>query len=82
MEKVLTVSQINGYLKKIVDDDVNIKSVFVSGEISNFTNHRTGHFYLTLKDEGSLIKAVMFRGYASKLVGTLAESKKETAKPL
>ena len=48
MEKVLTVSQINGYLKKIVDDDVNIKSVFVSGEISNFTNHiKTGHFYFT-----------------------------------
>jgi exodeoxyribonuclease VII large subunit len=39
----------------------------VRGEISNFTNHRTGHFYLTLKDEGSLIKAVMFKGYASKL---------------
>lgn len=65
MEKVLTVSQINGYLKKIVDDDVNIKSVFVSGEISNFTNHiKTGHFYFTLKDEKTSIKAVMFKGNA------------------
>ena len=43
-------------------------SVCVRAEISNFTNHyKTGHFYMTLKDETSLIKAVMFRGNASKL---------------
>ncbi|MBE6654118.1 MAG: exodeoxyribonuclease VII large subunit [Ruminococcaceae bacterium] len=52
----------------LIDHDQILMSVSVRGEISNFTNHyKTGHFYLTLKDEGSLIKAVMFRGNASKL---------------
>lgn len=51
-----------------MDHDEILMSVCVRGEISNFTNHyKTGHFYLTLKDEGGLIKAVMFRGNASKL---------------
>lgn len=62
MNNILTVSQVNGYLKSVIDEDVNIKSIFVSGEISNFTNHiKTGHYYFTLKDEKSSIKAVMFR---------------------
>ena len=52
----------------LIEHDEILMSVSVRGEISNFTNHyKTGHFYLTLKDEGSLIKAVMFRGNASKL---------------
>lgn len=52
----------------IIDNDELLVSVCVRGEISNFTNHyKTGHFYMTLKDEASLIKAVMFRGNASKL---------------
>ena len=62
MSAILTVSQINTYIKSIVDYDDNLKYIFVSGEISNFTNHyRTGHFYFTLKDEKSAIKAVMFK---------------------
>ena len=68
MEKrVISVSELNEYVKMLMDSDEILSSVSVRGEISNFTNHRTGHFYLTLKDEGSLIKAVMFRGHASKL---------------
>ncbi len=68
MNNILTVSQVNGYLKSVIDEDVNIKSIFVSGEISNFTNHiKTGHYYFTLKDEKSAIKAVMFRGNAMAL---------------
>lgn len=52
----------------IIDNDELLMSVCVRAEISNFTNHyKTGHFYMTLKDETSLIKAVMFRGNASKL---------------
>ena len=67
-ERILTVSQINGYVKMLVDSDVNLSDVSVRGEISNFTNHfRTGHLYFTLKDGESLIKAVMFRSSAAGL---------------
>ncbi|MBQ5823540.1 MAG: exodeoxyribonuclease VII large subunit [Clostridia bacterium] len=65
---VLTVGQINTYIKSLIDGDPNLNSVFVVGEISNFTNHyRTGHFYFTLKDSESAIKAVMFRSSAQRL---------------
>lgn len=58
---VLTVTQVNTYIKSIFDEDINLNTVIITGEISNFKNHyRTGHFYLTLKDEKSSIKAVMF----------------------
>ncbi len=64
----LTVTQLNEYIKAKIDSDRFLSNVLVKGEISNFTNHyKTGHFYFTIKDEGSLIKAVMFRGSASKL---------------
>lgn len=59
---VLTVTQLNTYIKSIIDGDMFLRNVFVVGEISNFTNHyRTGHYYLTIKDENCAIKAVMFR---------------------
>lgn len=68
MSTILKVSQINTYLKSIFDSDLNLKNVYVCGEISNFTNHyRTGHMYFTLKDELSAIKAVMFRNAAQRL---------------
>ncbi len=65
---VLTVGQINTYIKSLIDGDPNLANIFVVGEISNFTNHyRTGHFYFTLKDSESAVKAVMFRGSAQRL---------------
>ena len=68
MSAVLTVSQINTYIKSVIDYDDNLKYIYVSGEISNFTNHyRTGHFYFTLKDEKAAIKAVMFRSAAERV---------------
>lgn len=68
MSTILKVSQINTYLKSIFDSDLNLKNVYVCGEISNFTNHyRTGHMYFTLKDESSAIKAVMFRNAVQRL---------------
>lgn len=68
MSSVLSVSQINTYLKSVIDQDYNLKNIYVSGEISNFTNHyRTGHFYFTLKDEKAAVKAVMFRSSAERL---------------
>lgn len=65
---VITVSQLNMYAKSILDSDVNLRTVFVCGEISNFTNHyRTGHWYMSLKDEQSQVKAVMFKSACSRV---------------
>lgn len=69
MEKrIITVSELNEYIKLVLENDELLMRIFVKGEISNFTNHyKTGHFYFSLKDEGGAVRAVMFRGSASKL---------------
>lgn len=64
---VLTVSQINRYMASKIREDSNLQRFMIKGEISNFTAHRSGHFYFTLKDTESVIKAVMFRTMASRL---------------
>ncbi len=65
---VITVSQLNTYVRSVLESDPHLSTVYVSGEISNFTNHyRSGHLYMSLKDEGAVVRAVMFRGSASKL---------------
>lgn len=67
-ESTLTVKQLNMYVKLLIEKDERLKSLYVRGEISNFTNHyRSGHFYFTLKDEEAVIRVVMFRSSASKL---------------
>ena len=63
----LTVSQLNTYIKSVFDQDYRLRNILVVGEISNFTAARSGHLYMTLKDEQSALKAVMFRGSASRL---------------
>lgn len=65
---VLTVSQVNMYLKQVIDGDRNLKNIFVSGEISNFkSNYSSGHFYFSLKDSNSTIRAVMFSSSAQRV---------------
>ena len=64
---VYSVNELNSYVKQILDNDENLKYIFVTGEISNFKAHYSGHLYLTLKDEKAAVKAVMFAGNASKL---------------
>ena len=66
--QAITVTQLNEYVKTKLETDPMLNRVLVKGEISNFVNHyKTGHFYLSLKDEGGVIRAVMFRMNASKL---------------
>ena len=66
--QALTVTGLNEYIKAKLDQDHILSRVFVKGEISNFVNHyKTGHFYLSLKDEGGVVRAVMFRQSAQKL---------------
>jgi len=64
----LTVSQLNEYIKHILERDPRLSDVYVKGEISNFKNHYgTGHYYFTLKDETGMLRAVMFRASAQKM---------------
>ncbi len=65
---ILTVTQLNTYAKSIIEQDVTLNNVFVVGEISNFVDHyRSGHLYMSIKDNQSVISAVMFAGNASRL---------------
>ena len=63
----ISVTDLNKYIKDKVDGDEFLNNVLVKGEISNFKDHYTGHKYLTLKDENTLIKCVMFKSYAMHL---------------
>lgn len=75
--KVLTVSQLNYYVKSVLDSDPRLNYVFLTGEISNLTDHyRSGHIYLSLKDNKSLVRCVMFAGNARNLMFKPAEGMK------
>lgn len=65
---ILSVSQLNRYVKARMDEDENLYNVFLTGEISNFTRHfKTGHLYFTLKDASAAVKCVMFSSNAVRL---------------
>nr|MBE6545336.1 exodeoxyribonuclease VII large subunit [Oscillospiraceae bacterium] len=64
---VFSVSALNEYIKNIFENNRTLSSVSVRGEISNFTNHRSGHLYFSLKDADGQIRAVMFRSRAAGL---------------
>jgi exodeoxyribonuclease VII large subunit len=65
--KVLTVSALNNYIKKVMDNDFILNNVYLRGEVSNFKLHDSGHMYFSLKDEGGKINAVMFRANTAKM---------------
>ena len=64
----LSVKQLNLFVKSLIEGDVRLNNVYVTGEISNFKNHyQSGHFYFTLKDNDAQIRCVMFRAYACRV---------------
>jgi len=76
----LTVTQLNEYVKRIIDGTPQLNNVYVKGEISNFKNHySTGHYYFTLKDEGGQLRSVMFKSAASKMQFIPEDGMKVTA---
>lgn len=64
---VITVSQLNNYMKRYVDQNPHLSDLWIKAEISNCKRHYSGHIYMTLKDETSSMKAIMFKSYADKL---------------
>ena len=64
---ILTVSDVTAYVKRWMDKDALLSSVYVRGEVSNFKRHSSGHCYFTLKDAGAVLRAVLFRSRAQYL---------------
>ena len=65
--EAITVKQLNTYVKALIESDVRLHYVSVKGELSNFKNHSSGHCYFSLKYDGCVVRAVMFRSSAAKL---------------
>ena len=65
--QTLSVSQLNNYVKTLIDGDYRLTDVCVRGELSNYKIYPSGHHYFTLKDAESSLKCVMFRFSAQKL---------------
>ncbi len=66
-DKYLTVTAVTRYIKHKIESDTNLRKIYMKGEISNFKAHSSGHFYFSIKDENSVIKAIMFSSNAKKL---------------
>ncbi len=65
--KVYTIGELNNFVKDILDGNENLNNILLTGEISNYKPHYSGHMYMTIKDENASVKAVMFKGNAMKL---------------
>ncbi|MPQ42755.1 exodeoxyribonuclease VII large subunit [Clostridium tarantellae] len=74
--KILTVTEVNNYLKKSIDNDFILNNLSVNGEISNLKYHSSGHIYFSLKDDNSKINCIMFRDNAVNLNLKLVEGMK------
>lgn len=70
---IFSVSSLVHYLKESIDHDMNLQSILIKGEVSNFTNHRSGHWYFSIKDKKAKINCVMFSSYACKVKFLLKE---------
>lgn len=78
--RIISVSQLNYYVKSLLDNDAHLSGIFVTGEISNLKDHyRSGHIYFSLKDRNAVVSAVMFSGNARNLKFKLEEGMKVIA---
>ncbi len=66
-QQVLTITQVNEYIRASMDSDPLLSGIAVKGEISNYKVYPSGHHYFTLKDDGASLKCVMFRSSAARL---------------
>lgn len=66
-QPIYTVTQINTYIKSVLDGDRNLTRIYIRGEISNYKRYPSGHHYFSLKDEQGTLRCVMFKGSASRL---------------
>lgn len=78
--QVLSVKDLNRYIRMKLDSDQRLSDVWIRGEISNFTHHGSGHMYFTLKDESSRIRAIMFASHNQRLPFTPKEGAKVIAR--
>ena len=78
--EILSVNQVNSIVSDVIKDNYILSSLRVSGEIANFTRHSSGHIYLTLKDDLSRIRAIMFKHQAAYLKFTPSDGMKVVAK--
>lgn len=73
---VINVSQLNNYLKNLIDENIVLNNLLVKGEVSNLKYHPSGHVYFSLKDNDSVVKCVIFNSYVSNLNFRLNEGDK------
>jgi len=72
-DNVLSVSQLTGYLRQVLESDAVLQDLWVEGEISNFSSPASGHIYFTLKDRDAAVRCVMWRNAAARLTLTPRE---------
>ncbi|WP_010499088.1 exodeoxyribonuclease VII large subunit [Paenibacillus elgii] len=66
-KQILSIKELNRYIKMLLEGTDRLQDVWVRGEISNFTHHSSGHMYFTLKDADSRLKSIMFASYNQRL---------------
>ncbi|MFP4016319.1 MAG: exodeoxyribonuclease VII large subunit [Halanaerobiales bacterium] len=77
--RIYTITDISKHLKRLMSNDPVLSDLWISGEISNFHHHNSGHMYFTLKDENSCISSIMFRGYNRKIKFDIEDGMKVNA---
>ena len=70
---IYTVSDLNGYIRAVLESNENLMDIWVTGEVSNVSQPRSGHIYFTLKDEGAQVRCVIWRSHAVRLAGALRD---------